>query len=85
MQMEENQPGSAATGGGRVGTDDTTLIERVEPSSYIAASYRLPARLNRSYSTACLGDTHTATPSSNVHVEEPEEVDRDTTSQKKRS
>ena len=33
MQVEEHLPESAATGGGRVGTDETTLIERVEPSA----------------------------------------------------
>ena len=37
-----NQPKSAATGSGRVGTDDTTLIERVEPSSSGAVGDRLP-------------------------------------------
>ena len=40
--MEETQPWSAATGGGRVGTDETTLIERVEPSSSGATGDRLP-------------------------------------------
>ena len=32
MQMEEYPPESASTSNGRVDTDDTTLIERVEPS-----------------------------------------------------
>ena len=41
MHKEENQPGSAATGSGGLGTDDTTLIESVEPSSSVAAGYRL--------------------------------------------
>ena len=31
MQLEEQSLGSAATGGVRLCTDDTTLIERVEP------------------------------------------------------
>ena len=30
--MEDNQPGSVATGSGGLGTDDTTSIEVVEPS-----------------------------------------------------
>ena len=34
MQMEENQPGSATTDSGALDGDDTTLIERVEPSSF---------------------------------------------------
>ena len=41
VHMEETQPGSAATGGGRVGTDDTSLIERVESSSFVSAEDRL--------------------------------------------
>ena len=32
----ENQPGSAATGSGGRSTDDTTFIERVEASSFVA-------------------------------------------------
>ena len=31
MQMEENDPGSAATGGGGMGIDDTTQIEKWSP------------------------------------------------------
>ena len=34
--MEDNQLESAATGSGRVDTDETTLIEGVEPSSFRA-------------------------------------------------
>ena len=59
---------SAATGSGRVDTDVTTLIEGVEPSSFGAAGDRLSFRLYRSCSTACRGDTQTATKSSNVPV-----------------
>ena len=44
MQMEEHQPESVADG--RVGTDDTTLIERVKPSSFVAAGDLLPVHLN---------------------------------------
>ena len=43
--MEAEQPGSAAISSGRMGTDDTTLIERVEPSSCVAAGDRLPVHL----------------------------------------
>ena len=38
----------AATGSGRVRTDDTTLIERVEPSFYDALGDRLPVHLTSS-------------------------------------
>ena len=55
--MERNQHGSDATGSGGIGTQDTTLIERVEPSSVVAAGDRLPDYLNSSYSSACPGDT----------------------------
>ena len=48
MQMYEHQPGSAATGNGGLDTADTTLIESVRPSSFVAAGDRLPARLNSS-------------------------------------
>ena len=57
MHIEEHQPGSATTGRGGMGTDDTTLIERVEPNSYVAASGRLLVHINSSYCTACPGDT----------------------------
>ena len=41
-------PESTATGGGGVGTDETTLTERVEPTSFAAAGDRLPVRLSSS-------------------------------------
>ena len=37
MQMEENQPESAAAGSGRMGADGTILMEGVEPSALAAA------------------------------------------------
>ena len=40
---------------GGLGTDDTTLSEVVEPSSFDAAGDRLLVHLNCSYSTACGG------------------------------
>ena len=39
-----------------MGIDDTTLIEVVEPSSFVAAGDRFPVHLNSSYSTASIGD-----------------------------
>ena len=65
--MEEHQPGSAATGSGGMGTDDTTFIKRVEPSSFGAAGDRLLVHPS----------------SSKTSVKEPEQVERDTTSQQK--
>ena len=50
MHTEEHQPGSAATGGGGMETDDTTLIDWVDPSSFAAAGVRFPVPPN------CLGD-----------------------------
>ena len=35
---------------GGLGIDDTTVTERVEPSSFVAAGDRLPVHLNSSYS-----------------------------------
>ena len=35
--MEESLPGSAASGIEELGTDDTTVTEGVEPSSFVAA------------------------------------------------
>ena len=61
MHMEENQPGSAATVSGGLGTDDTTLIVRVEPTSFVARGHRLLAHLSSSTITACPGDPKTAT------------------------
>ena len=46
--MEEHQPGSVATGSGGMGTDVTTLIERVALSSSGAAVGRLPVYLSMS-------------------------------------
>ena len=45
MQMEENQLGFAGTVSGGLGTVDTTLIERVEPSSFVAAGGSLRVHL----------------------------------------
>ena len=59
MQMEENQPGSAATSSGVFGTTDTTLIEQVEPSSLVAAWDRLS--VCPPHTAACPGDTQTST------------------------
>ena len=61
MPLEEHQPESAATGNERVGTDDTTLMTRVEPRS-LGESARP-------------GGTRTPSPSSNVPVEEPEQME----------
>ena len=55
--MEENQRGSAASGGGGLGTDDTTLIEVVEPTSSVASGDRLLVHLSCSRISACPGDT----------------------------
>ena len=41
MQIEAHQPGPAATGRAGIGTYETTLIERVEPSSFGAVGDRL--------------------------------------------
>ena len=83
MQMEENEPGSAATGCVRMGTDETTLIDRVEPSPFVVAGDRLPVHPSSSKITACLSDTLPSTQSSGVLAEEPEQVERDTASQKR--
>ena len=45
MQMEEPPPESAATGSGRAGTDETTLIQREEPISFVAAVDHFPVHL----------------------------------------
>ena len=70
MQLEEHQPGSAATGGGGMGTDDTTQTEHLEASSSVAAGDRFPAHLNSFCRTASPGDTCTNTKSCNVLLEE---------------
>ena len=74
VHTEENQLGSVATGSGSVGTEDTTLMERVEPSSLVAAGDRLPLHLSSSKIVQCLGDARTSTQSSNVLVQKPEQV-----------
>ena len=74
MHMEESQSESAATCSGGTGTDDTTFIEVVEPSSFAAAGDRLLLHLNISYSTACPGDIQATTKSSNFLVEEQDRV-----------
>ena len=79
--MGENQPESVATGSGRMGTDETTLSERVELSSFGAVGDRLSVQLSSSRFAACPGDTQ-APRQSNVPLKQPEQVERDTTSQK---
>ena len=56
--MVETQPESAASGGGGLGIDDTTLSEGVDPSSSAAAGDRLLGHLHSSSSTARPGDPH---------------------------
>ena len=53
MPVEENQPRSGATGNGRVGTGNTTLIARVEPSSFRAAGNCLPVHFCGSKIVCC--------------------------------
>ena len=80
--MEESQPGSATTGSTGMGTGDTNLTERVEPSFLVQ---RVTACLSISAVKkhgACFGDAWTATQCSHVFVVEPDTVERDTTSQK---
>ena len=45
---------------------------------FVAAGDIFPVHLNSYFSTACLGDTRTATQSSNVPVDEPKQVERET-------
>ena len=85
MRMEENQLASAATGCGEMCIDDTTFIGTVEPSSFVAAGDRLLVHLLSPCCTACSGDTRAAAKSSNIPVEQPEQVERETTSQKRGS
>ena len=61
MQIEENHP-ECATGSGRVGTDETALIERVDSSSSGAAGDRLHVHPRSSKITSCPGDTRTPHP-----------------------
>ena len=77
--MEEHQLGSAARASGGMGTEDTTMIERVEPTSFAAAGDRLLVHL----SAACPGDPQATPESCAVLVEEPERLVQDSTSQKK--
>ena len=71
--MDGSQLGSDATGCRRVNTDDTTLTERVEPSSFGAAGDRLLVHLSISKITACPGDTRINTKRFDVLAEEPEQ------------
>ena len=52
---KQNQPEAAATGNGGMGTDDTTLSEGVEQSSFAAAGSRMLVHLTSSFSTAYPG------------------------------
>ena len=64
----KNHPGSAHPGGGGMGTDDTTLIERVELSSFGAAGDRLPVH-HQQFETWCMSWRYLDTSqSSNVLV-----------------
>ena len=56
MHVEENQTEPAATGGGSLGTDVTSLTVGVEPSSSAAAGDRSLTNLNKYFSAACPGD-----------------------------
>ena len=56
------------------------MIERVEPSSFVAAGDPLSVHLSSSRITACPADTTTATHSFSVPVEEPAQLKRDSTS-----
>ena len=53
IHIEENQSRSAATSGGGVGPDDTTLNEVAEPSLFVAAGDRLLPHLDSTFSAAC--------------------------------
>ena len=75
--MEDYQLGSVATGSGGLGTDDTTSINVVEPSPFVAAGDRFLLHLNSSFSTACRGVTQTAIKMLFL-VEQPEQGERDT-------
>ena len=59
MHIEENLPGSAATGSGGVGIDDSTSIEGAEATTFAAAGDRLPVHLHRSCSSGYLGQPQT--------------------------
>ena len=83
--MEEIQPGAAATGSVGVGTDDTTFIDVVEPSSFVAAGGCLLVHLNCSFSTACPGDTQRTAEFFDVLVEGAQRVVGGVTSKKEGS
>ena len=85
MHTEEHQPESA-TGCGGPGTDDATLTELVEPSSFTAAAGdRLLVHLNSSFSTAYPSDIQATLASSHVPVDELERLVKDSASKKKGS
>ena len=73
LRMEENQPESAATGSGGLGTADTSLYEGAEQGSS-AVGDRLLVHPNSSFNTACNGNVQTTPKSSNVLVEEPRTI-----------
>ena len=56
MQMEENQPESAAAGSGRMGADGSILMEGVESIALAAAGDRLFVHLSSTFSTAWFRD-----------------------------
>ena len=58
---------------------NTTLIEKGGAEFVCSTGDRLPVHLNSSDSTACPGDTQTATTSEHVLVEEPENKWREDT------
>ena len=59
--MEDYQPGSAATGGGGLGTDDTHHPNGSGGAQFVCCSDCVPVHPNSSYTTACPGDTQTIT------------------------
>ena len=83
-QVEEHWSGSAATDTGGMGTHDSTSIGRVEPRSFVALGDRLLVHVDSSFSTVCLGDTQIATKSFKSPSEESEQLERGTTSQKRK-
>ena len=52
------------------------MIEREEPSLFVAAGDHFFVHLNSSFGAACPGDNRTTPKSSNVPVEEREQVER---------
>ena len=59
--MEDYQPGSAATGGGGLGTDDAHHPNGSGGAQFVCCSDCVPVHPNSSYTTACPGDTQTIT------------------------